>query len=128
MTPVENSLPELLTRLRRGDALAAREVVQRYEMAIRVAVRTRLTDPALRQRSDSLDICQSVVSSFFVRVSLGQFDLEKPQDLVALLVRRAQNKLAGQARFHSRERRDVHRSESADEDRLARLAAGSDPA
>jgi RNA polymerase sigma factor (sigma-70 family) len=128
MTPIQTSLPELLTRLRRGDALAAREVVNRYETAIRVAVRTRLTDPALRQRFDSLDICQSVLASFFVRVSLGQFDLERPEDLVALLVKMARNKLAGHVRYHNRERRDVHRSDTADEERLARVAAGTDPA
>ena len=98
---------EFLRRIRCGDAEAARELVFRYESAIRLAVRTRLTDPALKRQVDSADICQSVLGSFFIRAAAGQYDLAEPAQLIALLVRMAQNKLAGQARFHHRERRDV---------------------
>jgi RNA polymerase sigma-70 factor (ECF subfamily) len=100
---------EFLRRIRAGDARAAEELVQRYESAIRLAVRTRLTDPALKRQLDSVDICQSVLASFFVRAAAGQFDLDDPAQLIALLVRMAQNKLAGQARFHHRERRDARK-------------------
>lgn len=89
-----------LSRIRSGDARAAEELVRRYEPAIRLAVRTRLTDPALRRQFDSVDICQSVLASFFVRAAAGQYDLSDPAQLTALLVRMAHNKLAGQARFH----------------------------
>ena len=40
--------------------------------------------------------------SFFVRVAAGQFDLEGPGQLVALLVKMAQNKLAEHTRRHRR--------------------------
>jgi RNA polymerase sigma-70 factor (ECF subfamily) len=70
-------------------------------------VRTRLTDPALKRHFDSVDICQSVLASFFVRAAVGQYDLDDSSQLVALLVRMAQNKLAGHARFHHRQRRDA---------------------
>ena len=69
--------------------------------------RVRLTDPRLRRVLDSMDVCQSVLASFFVRAAAGQYDLDDPSQLIALLVRMAQNKLAGQARFHHRERRDA---------------------
>ncbi len=98
---------EFLRRVRSGDARAAEEVVRRYESAIRLAVRTRLTDPALKRHFDSMDVCQSVLASFFVRAAAGQYDLADPSRLVALLVRMAQNKLAGHARFHRRQRRDA---------------------
>ena len=98
---------EFLRRIRSGDARAAEELVRRYESAIRLAVRTRLTDPALKRRFDSLDVCQSVLASFFVRAAAGQYNLADPSQLVALLVRMAQNKLAEQARFHHRGRRDA---------------------
>jgi RNA polymerase sigma-70 factor (ECF subfamily) len=98
---------EFVRRVRCGDSQAAQELVKRYESAIRLAVRTRLTDPVLKRQVDSVDICQSVLASFFVRAAAGQYDLAEPAQLVALLVRMAQNKLAGHARFHRRRRRDA---------------------
>src|SRR6516162_3956600 len=98
---------DFLRRIRAGDARAAEELVRRYESAIRLAVRTRLTDPALKRHFDSVDVCQSVLASFFLRAAAGQYDLKDPSELVALLVRMAQNKLAGRTRFHRRQRRDA---------------------
>jgi RNA polymerase sigma-70 factor (ECF subfamily) len=101
---------EFLARVRAGDARAAEELVKRYEPTIRLAVRTRLTDPALKRQLDSVDVCQSVLASFFVRAAAGQYDLDDPAQLIALLVRMARNKLAGQVRFHHRERRDARQA------------------
>jgi RNA polymerase sigma-70 factor (ECF subfamily) len=101
------SFAEFMRRIRAGDARAAEELVRHYESAIRLAVRTRLTDPALKRHLDSVDVCQSVLASFFLRAAAGQYDLNDPSQLIALLVRMAQNKLAGQARFHRRQRRDA---------------------
>jgi RNA polymerase sigma-70 factor (ECF subfamily) len=116
---------EFLRRIRSGDARAAEELVRRYESAIRLAVRTRLTDPALKRRFDSLDVCQSVLASFFVRAAAGQYDLDEPSQLVALLVRMAQNKMAGQARFHRRGKRDA--GQGAGLDGAAECAAAIEP-
>ncbi len=85
---------ELISRIRRGDADAAREIVRRYEMSIRVAVRTRLSDPRLRRHFDSMDVCQSVLASFFLRVASGAYDLDDPRQLVSLLMKMAEKKLA----------------------------------
>lgn len=101
---------QLLERVRQGDAEAAVELVRSYESDIRVAVRTRLSDPALRRQFDSMDICQSVLASFFLRAAAGQYDLHEPGQLVALLVRMAQNKLAMHARGLYRQRRDIRRT------------------
>jgi RNA polymerase sigma-70 factor (ECF subfamily) len=101
---------EFIRRIRAGDGQAAEELVRRYEPAIRLAVRTRLTDPALKRQFDSVDVCQSVLASFFVRAAAGQYDLDDPAQLIALLVRMAQHKLAGRARFHRRECRDAHQA------------------
>ncbi|MFO0844297.1 MAG: sigma-70 family RNA polymerase sigma factor [Gemmataceae bacterium] len=101
---------ELVRRVRAGEEDAAEELVRSYETAVRVLVRSRLTDPALKRQFDSVDVCQSVLASFFVRVAAGQFDLESPQQLVGLLVRMARNKLSSRARFHRQERRDAHRA------------------
>jgi RNA polymerase sigma-70 factor (ECF subfamily) len=113
MTSVE-SFVELLNRVRRGDPDAASELVRQYELDIRIAVRTRLSDPALRRQFDSMDICQSVLASFFLRTAAGLYNLDDPGQLVALLMRMAQNKLAMHSRNHYRQRRDVRRVESFD--------------
>src|SRR5205085_5500408 len=72
------SLTDLMTRLRSGDADAADEFMLRYGPALRVAVRTRLTDPALRRHFDSEDVCQSVMASFFARAACGQLAPDDP--------------------------------------------------
>jgi len=97
MTP-DDSFHDLVRRVQGGDEPAAAELVRRFGPALRRAVRTRLTDPELRRLLDSMDICQSVLASFFVRTAAGQFDLDGPEDLVKLLATMARNKLAGQAR------------------------------
>lgn len=104
-----------MARVRNGDADAAAELVRRYERAVRVAVRVRLTDPALRRHLDSMDVCQSVLASFFVRAAAGQFDLAEPGQLVGLLVKMAKNKLYMQARRHGQQKRDAGRAVGWDE-------------
>jgi RNA polymerase sigma-70 factor (ECF subfamily) len=94
----ELSFEELIQRLRRGDESAATELVRRYEKPLRHIVHVRLVDARLRRRLDAEDICQSVLASFFVRVALGQYDLNQPEDLLKLLATMARNKLADQAR------------------------------
>ena len=108
----ENTLiPDLIPRLRAGDAQAAAEFVRHYEPIIRSRVRVwlRMQDSRLRRVFDSMDICQSVLASFFVRTAAGQFDLEKPEQLLGLLVQMARHKLANQVAHHQAHRRDVRR-------------------
>jgi len=100
---------ELLTRVRGGDSDAATEIVRTYESAIRVAVRTRLSDPALRRQFDSMDVSQSVLASFFLRAAAGEYDLRDPPQLAALLMKMTHNKLAMRVRREYRQRRDIRR-------------------
>lgn len=103
------SFDELIRRVRAGDQEAAADLVRQYEPAVRRAVRFRLADARLGPVMDSMDICQSVLGSFFVRAAAGQFDLQKPEQLVGLLVKMARNKLVSQARKEWAERRDTRR-------------------
>jgi RNA polymerase sigma-70 factor (ECF subfamily) len=93
-----NPFLDLIYRVRRGESAAAAELVQRYEPAVRRAIRFRLRDSRLRRLLDSMDIFQSVMASFFFRAALGQYDLQEPEQLVKLLVVMARNKLVSQAR------------------------------
>jgi RNA polymerase sigma-70 factor (ECF subfamily) len=91
----------LIARVRAGDPEAAVELVRQFEPAVRRAVRLRLTSPRywrLRRVIDSVDVCQSVLGNFFVRAALGQFDLETPNNLLALLVTMTYNNLTSKAR------------------------------
>ena len=115
---------DFIRRIRQGDERAAEDLVRRYEVEIRLEVRSwlRLRNPALRRVFDSMDICQSVLASFFARAAIGDFDLEEPPQLIRLLVGMARNKVAEQARHHQRQRRDVRRVGDLD------LQAGAIPA
>jgi len=96
--------------------LAAEELVRLYEPEIRLEVRgwLRLRNPRFRRVFDSMDICQAVLASFFIRAAVGEFEIDDPRQLVPLLVGMARNKLAEQVRFHQRGRRDVRRVEGVD--------------
>jgi RNA polymerase sigma-70 factor (ECF subfamily) len=102
---------DFIRRIRLGDERAAEELIRRYEPEIRLEIRTllRLRDPRLRRVFDSMDICQSVMVSFFLRAAVGDFDLDEPSQLIRLLVGMARNRLAERVRFHQRRRRDVRR-------------------
>jgi RNA polymerase sigma factor (sigma-70 family) len=103
------SFTDFVRRIRAGDDAAAEELVRRYESLIRREVRLRIEDERLNRAFDSLDVCQSVLASFFVRAATGEYDLEKPEQLVRLLVTMARNKLASKARQEHRQRRDSRR-------------------
>ncbi|QEH37687.1 RNA polymerase sigma factor [Aquisphaera giovannonii] len=105
---------ELIRRVRAGDPAAAEELVRTYEPAIRRAVRFRLADARLGTLLDSMDICQSVLASFFVRAASGQYELESPEQLLGLLTAMARNKLASESRRQHAQRRDTRRVSAAD--------------
>ncbi len=71
-----------------------------------------------------MDICQSVLANFFVRVAAGQYDLKEPDDLTKLLVTMSRNKVAEKMRRQHQLRRDSRRTVGGVEE-LA--LAGRDP-
>src|SRR5262249_14488812 len=73
-----------------------------------------LADSRLRRVFDSMDLCQSVLASFFFRAAAGQYELERPEQLVRLLVTIARNKVAYQARRQRARRRDQRREVGAE--------------
>jgi RNA polymerase sigma-70 factor (ECF subfamily) len=118
----------LMTRVRAGDEQAATELVRQYEPLIRREVRLRLEDRRLGRLFDSMDVCQSVLASFFLRTAAGQYDLERPEQLIKLLVSMTRNKLASAARRQHRQRRDNRRVVSGKAEALDAVAsAGPSP-
>ncbi len=120
---------EFIRRVRAGDERAAEDLVRRYEAEIRLEVRVwlRLRDSRLRRVFDSMDICQSVLASFFVRAAVGDFDLDQPRQLIALLVGMARNKLSEQVKHHQRQRRDVRRTAGVESDEALAPARAETP-
>jgi RNA polymerase sigma-70 factor (ECF subfamily) len=106
------SFRDLILRVRAADEGAAAELVRRYEPAIRRVARLRLGDPRLGRLLDSMDICQSVLASFFVRAALGQYDLDTPDKLLKLLAQMARNKLTNQVNHQRTARRDYRRAQA----------------
>jgi RNA polymerase sigma-70 factor (ECF subfamily) len=105
----ETTFQELIRRVRAGDDEAAAELVRRYEPTIRRVARIRLADPRLRRLFDSMDVCQSVLASFFVRTALGQYQLDTPEQLLKLLVQMSRNKVRALTRAAGAARRDYRR-------------------
>jgi RNA polymerase sigma-70 factor (ECF subfamily) len=116
---------EFLRRVRAGDEWAAREFVRRYEPAVRMEIRLRLIDPRLRRLLEPADVCQSVLKSFFVRATSGQYEVDSAEKLLALLLTMARNKVAEQVRRQRAQRRDKRREVSLDQD--ASVAASAEP-
>src|SRR3954451_21851940 len=123
----ENEFQDLIRRIRAGDEAAAAELVRTYEPSIRRAARVRLTDSRLRRVFDSMDICQSVLASFFVRAALGQYELEQPDQLLRLLVDMSRKKLIDRAREQGAARRDYRRTPGGGQDVGEVAAAGPSP-
>jgi RNA polymerase sigma factor (sigma-70 family) len=121
------SFEELIRRVRAWDQVAAAELVRRYEPAIRRAVRVRLAESRLGNLLDSIDICQSVLKSFFVRAAASQYDMESPEQVLKLLTAMARNKLASQARKQYALRRDNRRASAIGEKGSWLIASGDSP-
>jgi RNA polymerase sigma-70 factor (ECF subfamily) len=108
-----DSFADLVRRVRAGDPDAAADLVRRYEPAIRRVVRVRLGG-RVGALFDSMDVCQSVLGSFFLRAAAGQYAIDSPADLIKLLTVMARNKLAFQVRKQRAKKRDVSRDVAAE--------------
>jgi RNA polymerase sigma factor (sigma-70 family) len=129
----QDTFADFLRRLRAGDEQAAADLVRRYEGVIRREARLQMTDPRLCRLLDSIDISQSVLASFFARAAAGQYELDRPEDLMRLLVRMAHNKVASQARRQKARPADRRRTDGTALETTVtpgadpvRLAAGRD--
>ena len=108
----EAGLPELFTRARSGDQVAARELVGLYEDDVLKAVRARLPR-VLRSQFDSLDFVQAVWTSVLSTKDEAELPrFENPQHVIAYLSGMARNKVYAEHRKRSRTAKyDIKREE-----------------
>jgi DNA-directed RNA polymerase specialized sigma24 family protein len=111
---------ELIRCVRAWAHEAAAELVRR-------AVRVRLAGARLGNLLDSMDICRSVMASFFIRATSAQYEPETPARLRRLLTTMARNKPNVRARKQHARRRDSRRVEAVDQDEVQFVAAGEGP-
>jgi RNA polymerase sigma factor (sigma-70 family) len=110
----ENPFISLIERARKGDAGAASQLVADYEPQIRRVARARISNPIWRREFDSLDICQSVLASFFTGLALGQYEVDSPEQLVKLLAAIARHKTINRIERQRAAKRDLRRNVGAD--------------
>jgi len=94
MSPFE----DLLQRVRAGDDAATTEIFREYQADVKMILRALMRAEWIRRGADPSDIYQSVMASFFIRAALGQYDISGPDQLKALLMTIAKNKVADLAR------------------------------
>ncbi|MGE3820483.1 MAG: RNA polymerase sigma factor [Isosphaeraceae bacterium] len=97
--------------LRGGDEEALRAFWARYATPLLQLAGQNLQQK-LRRRVDPEDVVQSALRAFLRRARDDDFDLPGPDDLWGLLCAITRNKARGQARFHGREKRAVHRDQT----------------
>jgi RNA polymerase sigma factor (sigma-70 family) len=97
----------LVAGLRAGDPQAARTFWQQYGAMLHEVADRRLA-PMLRRRVAAEDVVQSVCRTFFRRVQGGELVLEDAERLWHLLCAIAIAKTREQARYHGRQKRNVH--------------------
>src|SRR5947207_1648190 len=122
----EGRFADFVRRIRAGDEQAAADLVRQYEPLVRREIRLGLTEPGLCRALDSMDICQSVMASFFVQAACGRYDLDEPGQVIKLLIGMARNKLAFAVRKERAQRRDVRRLDAIGVDELNPVDATAD--
>lgn len=93
-----------LSRVRAGDQEAAAQLAREFKPVICRAIHKPLMHSGLGSVYDSMDICQSVLATFFARVTRGEFELHSPADVAKLLVTMARNVLRDHQRHFRAER------------------------
>jgi RNA polymerase sigma-70 factor (ECF subfamily) len=116
-----------MRRVRAGDQDAATELVRRYEPEIHKAVRLRLQRFRLHRILDSSDIAQAVLANFFVCTAAGRYELDRPEQLVKLLVTMARNQLLDEARKYQADCRDTRRLEETPTEDIRDVVEGTEP-
>src|SRR5438270_6728614 len=110
---LDPSFVELIRGIRAGDQDAAQQFVRQFENVIRRQLRGRLTDPKLCRLFDSEDVCQMIFASFFIRAAAGQYELDRPEQLLKLLATMARNKVVSLARKQRARPADQQRVEDS---------------
>ena len=124
----QETFEALMRQIAAGSESAAWQLVEVYGPHVRRAVRRNL-NPKLRQQFDSLDFAQAVWASVFV-IRTKLTDVDRPEQLIALLTTIARNKVVDMVRQRiGTKKYDVSREVSVDREGMeaASLLVSPDP-
>lgn len=112
MEEASNEFLSHLNRLRANDSEAIDQFVAMYEPYIRRSIRIRINRSSLQPVADSVDICNSVMGSFLLRLACGEYELATELDLRRLLLAIANNKflMLQRREFAAKRDRSITRS------------------
>ena len=119
-----SNFADRLIRLRLGDDVEIEKFVAKYEPFIRRTVRFRIARTSLRPAADSVDVCQSVMIGFLMRLSAGEYELNSEEDLRKLLLAIANKKFLRLSRHEMAAKRCCAQTQSLSD--LPELAARSE--
>jgi DNA-directed RNA polymerase specialized sigma24 family protein len=106
---------ERLRQLQLGENQAVETFVAEYEPYIRRAIRFRIKNAALMAAADSVDVCQSVLGGFLLKLSAGDYVLQSEDQLRALLLAIAKKKFSMLQRRESASKRARRRTWSLED-------------
>lgn len=122
--PQSRAFPEWLANLREGDPGAASEFVLALTPVLRKVVRARLARLRLGHLVDPADVCQTALIGFFARLTPAWPPVGSADQLTALVLAIARNKIRDEVRRHTADRRDHRRvRQSRADDPLANLVS-----
>jgi RNA polymerase sigma factor (sigma-70 family) len=105
----ECTFPEWIGTIRERDPLASAQLVEIFTPILRRVIRARLIHRRVSCLVDPMDVCQNVFGSFFARIASCWPLVESMDQLTALMVTMARNRLRDELRRHSAVRRDHRR-------------------
>lgn len=112
---VSPNFEERLRQLQLGEDQAVEAFVAEYEPYIRRAIRFRIKNAALMAAADSVDVCQSVLGGFLLKLSAGDYVLQSEDQLRALLLAIAKKKFSMLQRRESASKRARRRTWSLED-------------
>lgn len=101
-----------LLELRQGDEAAIGKFLADFEPYIRRTLRFNIKQASLHSIVDSVDVCQSVMSSFLLRLSAGEYEIRDEKDLRHLIASMARKKFLMLNRHESAQKRDHRKTTS----------------
>ena len=114
-------------RLKSGDEVAYRELIERYANRLRTLAASRIS-PHLRSKYDAEDVLQSVLRNFFLTLKLDAVELESSKAMRGLLVLMVKRKCAQYAESFATAKRDVQREQPTSSQPYACDHLGREPA